>query len=94
MFLLSLNHQNTIKTATNYMDQHLIWNSFFSYMGLTGTNTTRRLQHVGKHIKMLFIYFLMTWTNTLCLILKIYCNFTAFEMAHIDFSFIHLICMF
>ena len=76
------------------MDQHLIQNSFFSYMGLTGTNSTWRLQNVGKHIKMVFIYFLKTWTNTLSWILKIYCNFTAFEMAHTDFSFIHLICMF
>ena len=38
------------------MDQHLIQNSFFSYMGLTGTNSTWRLQNVGKHIKMVFIY--------------------------------------
>ena len=58
MFLLNLSHQNKVKkTATNYMDQYLIWNSFFSYMGLTGTNSTLRLQNVGKHIKMHFIFF-------------------------------------
>lgn len=30
-------------TTADYMNQHLIWNSFFSCMGLAGTNITPKI---------------------------------------------------